>query len=126
MGRIDIKLDSEKDLTIITVIGNPGLEEYLKVTKKFYEKEVTKYALIDMSESDVSSVSPTDIQTVAFTPPEYSKKRAGGKTAIVAPKDITFGLSRMYETMKEMQNLPFPTMAFRTQEEAYDWLFSSE
>ena len=126
MGKIKLKVDSQKDLTVFTVVGEVDSGEILNEIRKFYEGEVTKYILWDLSESDVSKLTSSDVQKIAFTPPEYSKKRIGGKTAMVAPKNITFGLSRMYEMMKENQNLPFPTMSFRTCKEAYKWLLEKE
>lgn len=41
---------------------------------------------------------------------------------MVATEDLTFGLSRVYEMLKEAQNPPFRTSVFRSLEEAYAWL----
>lgn len=126
MGNIRVQVDTQKNLTVFTVIGEVDAEEIKNEIRKFYEGEVTKYILWELSESDVSKLTSSDVQNIASTPLKYSKKRIGGKTVIVAPKDISFGLSRMYEIRKEMQNLPFHTMSFRTYKEAYNWLFATE
>jgi hypothetical protein len=52
--------------------------------------------------------------------------RTGGKTAIVAPADITFGLIRMYEFVTDVQDLAFETRTFRSATEADEWLLNTE
>lgn len=126
MGKISVQVDYEKNLTVFTVIGEVEADEIKNEIRKFYEGEVTKFVLWELSESDVSKLTFSDVKDIASTPIEYSKKRIGGKTAIVAPEKITFGLSRMYDTMKDIQKVPFPTMSFRTYDKAYNWLLSTE
>ena len=56
----------------------------------------------------------------------WSDMREDGKTAIVAPDDVTFGLSRMYGILTEGQGPPFETRSFRSVEEAYQWLLEKD
>ncbi len=47
--------------------------------------------------------------------------RVGGKTAIVAPHDFTYGFARPYIAMADAYDLPFEHQAFRSLAEALEW-----
>jgi len=126
MGNINVYFDSEKDLTSFTVIGEVGVEEVRNMIQNFYDGTITKNVIWDLSESNLANLTSSEIYSIAHTPRKYAHKRAGGKTAIVAPSDITFGLTRMYELMTELQNLPFKTQPFKKLEEAHKWLVEIE
>ena len=55
---------------------------------------------------------------------EYGKNKlsTSAKVAIVAPQDLTFGLTRVYEVYREQEQLEY--MVFRTEQEAINWLRS--
>ena len=50
--------------------------------------------------------------------------RKPGKSALVFPDDVDFGLGRMYEA--QAQDLHIETRVFRTMEEALHWLNDDE
>jgi hypothetical protein len=126
MGSIGIRVDSQADLTVYTMVGRASAEQVRDVILKFYDDNVTLNVLWDLSKSDVSHLTSSEIHTVAQTPRRFSNIRSGGKTAIVAPADITFGLTRMYEFLTGVQDLPFETRTFRSTTEAYEWLLETE
>jgi hypothetical protein len=126
MGSIGIRVDSQADLTVYTMVGRASAEQVRDVILKFYDGNVTLNVLWDLSKSDVSHLTSSEIHTVAQTPRRFSNIRSGGKTAIVAPADITFGLTRMYEFLTGVQDLPFETRTFRSTTEAYEWLLETE
>ena len=123
MENIHVRIESESDLTVYTVIGSVTADDIQHIIKKFYEDHITQNVLFDLSKSDVSRLSADDVHSIAHTPRKCAETRTGGKTAIVAPTDITFGLTRMYEFMTEVQNFSFTTQTFRTSQDAYQWLF---
>jgi len=53
---------------------------------------------------------------------ESSRPRLDRKIAIVAPKDLSFGMSRVF--VAHMQRLPSSYHVFRNEEEAFAWLAS--
>ncbi len=126
MGSIEARVDSQAALTVFTVVGRVSAEQIRDVIVKFYDGNVTLNVLWDLAESDVSHLTSSEIHSVAQTPRRFSEMRTGGKTAIVAPADITFGLTRMYEFVTEVQDLPFETRTFRSASEAYEWLLGTE
>jgi hypothetical protein len=126
MANVKIHFESESALTVITVIGELTAHDARDSIQNFYEGNVTLNVLWDLSQSDVSKLSADDIYSIAHTPRKYAEMRKGGKTAIVAPTDMAFGLSRMYEFMTDIQHYTFKTQAFRTMQEAYRWLLEEE
>jgi hypothetical protein len=50
--------------------------------------------------------------------------RKGGKTAVVAPRDVDFGLSRMTEALHTSGRPapPYEFTVFRTEQEALAWI----
>jgi len=126
MANAIIQVESESDLTVFTVVGEVTTSDARNAIQKFYEGNVTLNVLWDLTKSDVSKLSADDVHSIAHTPRKYAEMRKGGKTAIVAPTDIAFGLTRMYEFMTEIQNYSFNTQAFRTTQEAYRWLLEED
>lgn len=126
MRNVQIQIDSQYDLTTFTVVGKVAAEVVRNAIQKFYEGNVTMNVLWDLSGSDLSSITSSEINGIAKTPRKYASMRTGGKTAIAAPTDLTFGLTRMYGIMTEVQDLPFETQVFRTTEEAHQWLLETE
>jgi hypothetical protein len=50
------------------------------------------------------------------------EKFEGMRTAIVAPADLLFGLSKIFEARSDIQNAPSTINVFRTMMEAKEWL----
>ena len=125
MGRIQKQIDTQKDLIVYTVYGKVTAKQVISEIDKFYQADITGKVLWDLSESDVGSLTDTEIESVALTPRKSVDMRSGGKTAIVAPKELTFGLARMYELQINTLALPFETRTFHSTEDAFQWLFDS-
>lgn len=57
---------------------------------------------------------------------QFTERRAevrrGGKTAITAPGNLEYGMARMYEILADAYAHPVTIRAFRTREEALQWL----
>jgi hypothetical protein len=51
-----------------------------------------------------------------------SETAAHPRVAAVAPADSAFGLLRIYETYRELQDSPVRYRTFRTMEEGREWL----
>ena len=88
-------------------------------------------ALLDVKSVDTSglrmwvlekgvSLSADDLQAVASVAAVQLKRP--GRMAIVAPTDLSYGLSRMFEVFREQAGVK--THSFRTEEEAVKWLKS--
>ena len=52
----------------------------------------------------------------------FKESREGGKTAIVSPRDLEFGIGRMFDTFGEIKNVKFEIRVFRNLPAAREWL----
>lgn len=123
MGTIEKKLIREENLTIYSVQGAiSGVDVKNAITEFYDHGPVTKYVLWDVSQADLENISAEDVQQIGSVPRKSLEPRKGGKTAIVAPDDLAFGLSRMYQNTSLSEPLPFETQVFRDLETARNWL----
>ncbi|HSQ85074.1 MAG TPA: hypothetical protein VLM43_10140 [Desulfobacterales bacterium] len=120
--QITTQIDKSKDLTVFTVKGVLSFDNAMPVIKAFYEGDPTKHVVWDMTNITEVQLTSEEVIKIATFGPRTEGKREIGKTALVAHKDILFGLSRMFETHSDMVNSPYPVMVFRSIEQAYKWL----
>jgi hypothetical protein len=125
MSKIIKKIDSKNNLTVFTVIGKVTANDLIATITDFYESSVTSNVLWNLNKGDLSEISSADVKNIVSLSLKYAEKRSSGKTAIAGGSDdLTFGLSRMYEIIKEGADLSFETQTFRDVKEAYVWLIS--
>jgi hypothetical protein len=122
MSTISKHVDPDANITVYTVEGRIHADEIVDEITRFYKGDVTLNVLWDLSNSDVKDLTADQVRTIAHIPREKADKRKGGKTAIVAPVDMTFGLSRMYGSLTESNGYPFETHIFRHLTDACTWL----
>ena len=122
MKHIGKKYKPSSDLTIFTVIGPVTPAELAEAINEFYEGVTSKDVLWDLSRGDFSLISNTVIQDLVKIPKAQYLARKGGKSALVAEKDLAYGIARVYKARTAMDPLPFETKVFRTMEEAHQWL----
>lgn len=123
MEKIERKILNDGELTVFTAQGNVSGEVIRRVIWDFYEQgPVTKNVLWDFTHAEVAELSAEDVTQIAHVPRRSVKLRTGGKTAIVAPSDLAYGLGRMYQTSSQLDGLPFEQQVFREADEAYRWL----
>ena len=126
MENVHKKIDKNADLVVYTVKGKISAADIKEIIQLFYQGNVSKYVLWDITEGDLSSLTADDVQNIASTPREHSDKRKDGKTALVAAKDAIFGLARMFEIFTEHKNFPFETQVFRSIDDVKKWLFEKK
>jgi hypothetical protein len=123
MGNIERRTDENAQLTIYTAKGNISGEEVRVAIGDFYEHgPITRNVLWDVSQAVLNDMSAEDIRQIAHVPRQSLELRKDGKTAIVAPSDLAFGLSRMYQISSQPEPLSFEVQVFRDSEAAHKWL----
>ena len=125
MGIKTIK-DEEQDFTVHEVTGPISEVEMYDALEIFYKQDPTSLLLWDMSQTDVSHVTSDILQKFVRKSAELGTARQGGRTAVIAPEDLQFGLARMSEVFSDMASAPYSFRSFRTREEALKWLTSDE
>ncbi len=122
---IQSSVDLSLNLTIHRCKGPVTAADIGDVIKKFYNTgQPTLHVLWDLSEADVSSIKTPDIEILVHGVVRNAHSREGGRNAIVSPNDVSFGLSRVYQSFAEMKDQMTSTRVFRTEAEALDWLKS--
>lgn len=81
-----------------------------------------RYALIDYTNITQFKVSSHEIEVIASQDKKASRHVPEGVIAIVAKKDIEFGVSRMWETIIEITGIKWETMVCRKREDAVAWI----
>jgi len=118
-------VDTNKDLTIQACTGEVLFEDMMLKLKQFWEKNPTRFMLWDFRQGSLKQISCQNMEKVIEFVSQHAHKRKGGKTAVVAPGDLEYGMSRVADIMLEMKQPPFRSEVFRSLEEARQWLFGS-
>ena len=116
------RMKKDESLTILTVSGLITRDEIIQAFEDFINHEVTTNLLWDFIDADLSSITRVDLEQIVMFSKPYAHLRKNGKTAFLVPKDLPFGLSRMYQTFTEIKEHPILVSVFRSQEEALVWL----
>ena len=76
--------------------------------------------IIDYRSIESIDISPEDAVTIALKKDTFSKKFHGEKCAFVSPGTVTYGTSRVHQSL--VNSTDITTAVFKHIEEALDWL----
>ena len=119
---ITTTVDHHRELTIHTGTGEVSFEELMTVLRKFWDGQPTKNVLWDGRTGETPNLSTDDIERMVDYVVPKAENRLVGKTALVVPRDLEYGLSRAANILHEIAQLPYQIGVFRSIEEAYQWL----
>ena len=119
---ISVHINKEKDLTTFKVVGILDFDAVMSAVKAFYTGKPTKHVLWDAKDATDVKLTSDEVGTIARLRERFEGKREAGKTALVAHKDIVFGLSRMFEVQSSLERAPYDVMVFRNTDDACKWL----
>ena len=123
MGNIHIFSNAAEKLTKFTVEGAISITDVVNAITKFYEDgTVTKNVLWDLTDGKANAIQSSELENIVTLRKGFAHLRKGGKTAILAPADIEYGMSRMVELMTQFKEEIIETRVFRTLEESNQWL----
>lgn len=123
---ITTKRDSSGGFTEHIVSGRVTAEEVLTCQTMFYEVGPTKLLLWDLSAADLTLLTTENMRQFVKRTATIGKARHGGRTAIVAPESLQYGLGRMAEIFGEVESIPYELRVFRKRDDAVLWLEESE
>lgn len=118
----EIKSAVSGKVTLQKVVGILTFEELLQALKQFYAGNPTQDVVWDLSTASLKQLQFTDLQCIAEFVMQYADKRTGGKTAIVAPDDLGFGMGRTVDSLAECKDAPIATHTFRQLADALKWI----
>jgi hypothetical protein len=126
MENIKIFVDQDRDLTTYVVTGKVSVKPIVPLLEELYSAAATLYLLWDFSQADASETKTSELNEIFTFSKEKARVRKEGKRAIVAPRDLEYGMGRMYEIFADVYKHPVPLRVFRTRDEAMKWLFEDE
>ena len=124
---VEIKIDGKADVVVRRVIGKLSLDDVKDSFKALYEHpgfRVGMSAVWDFREGDAAKLTGDGIkEIVSYVAQQTAKRGSGYRVAIVAPRDVDFGTSRMFQTYGH--DLPFELKICRKVEDAFRWINES-
>jgi len=123
---IETTVDKSQNLTIHKCSGSLTEQELVDTIESFYGGNPTLYTLWDFSNSSFDKISNEFLRQMFSIVQRGGSSRKGGKTAVIAPSDLEYGMARMFQIMSDTNGFPFEVKVFRYYGEASQWLFRKE
>ena len=121
---VEIEVDSKAGVVVRRVIGKLSFDDVKESFKVLYEQpgfRVGMNAVWDIREGDAAQLTADGIKEIVNYVAQQTERRGSGyRVAIVAPRDVDFGTSRMFQTYGH--DLPFELKVCRKVEEAFRWI----
>ena len=119
---VTIEPTENEDLTRVTLAGTVTFAEFMKALDTYGKNSPTLLELYDVRKLEGERFSTADFdRLVDYLSRHHHRRPAGGKTAVVVSRTVDLGLSRMVSILSEGV-VTFKIEAFRSVEEAMDWL----
>jgi hypothetical protein len=121
---ISYHLKPDARLVILIHAGAVTDDEFLRFYKSLYEDnrfDKSFNLLIDLGQTSSSVRSAAALRELAqFMQKQFVNTTARPKIAVVAPKDVSFGMARMYNFFS--RDMSYEFAVFRTTNAALTWL----
>ena len=119
-GRITVQIDCALDLTTFICGGKLVFDEIIDQMKRLYQGIdffPTKKNIWDIRNASISSLTVDQLYHIAS---QFAFVMDGGKTAVVAPQDISYDIMKIFEA--EAIDIPRDFIVFRQMDDAISWL----
>jgi len=126
MSVIITHVDERSQLSVHTIEGAINDDDIITTIEEYNRGEPTLFVIWDFSDADLSGFNEENIQFMLKFGKHYTANQTGGKTALVLPDDMQFGLGRMVEAYAELMGIDRPIRSFRSQAAARRWLGIAE
>jgi hypothetical protein len=118
--------DSAREFTEHVVSGRVTVEEVLACQTAFFEAGPTRLLLWDLSAADLTLLTAENMKQFVKRTVALYRVRQAGRTAIVAPTSLQYGLGRMAEAFGENESIPYALQVFHKRDDAVRWLEQSD
>jgi hypothetical protein len=125
MAKISKSYESDIDLTTFAVEGEVTADDIWEQTFAFLSAKPSKLALWDFTAGTIQLISSQELKEIARRGGNILDKIDDGKVAIVAPKDIDYGITRVFQVFSEMEHFPLEVATFREKNDAREWLLTA-
>jgi len=123
---IETVVDKQNDLTIHKCSGGITADEFTKAIHSFYDGNPTMNVVWDFSKASLADTPTTVVKQSSMLVQKLVCCRKNGKSAVIASRDLEYGMARMFQLMTENGEIPFTIRVFRSIDEAKQWLLSKE
>lgn len=113
-------------LTVRTVVGQVRGDELIEAIRSYYAGTVTPLILWDFEKAELDDIKAEQLHQLVRLTKDLLAAREGGKTALVAPSDLAFGLGRMFDSEQEIASPKVAHKTFRDRDQALEWLFDGK
>lgn len=110
------------ELSIYTIEGSASREELLGIVGSLKSEDRTKNVIWDATHGTVETIGAEDLRRIARFLKAGHGMRQGGKTGLVGPEDLDYGIGRMFQAYARLENLTVEYRIFRTLDEAIAWI----
>jgi uncharacterized protein YrrD len=119
-----IDITTEGSLLIASVTGNITANELIAVVLEYYQNNIVKDVIWDLTNGSLKSISQEGFIAIANAAKMVvaDGSRRGGKTVFIGSADCEYALSRMYKVIAEVTGVPIKYNVFKTIEEARNWI----
>ncbi|GMR08078.1 MAG: hypothetical protein BMS9Abin26_1083 [Gammaproteobacteria bacterium] len=125
---IDTNVDPGTGIITYSVTGCPSYEEFLAAIASRFEHpdfRLDMNVLWDLREANFTTLETSTLRQIAeFIKLKYDSHYAEHKAALVASKNLEYGLCRVYAVYANI--LPSQIRVFRTLEDAHGWFGISQ
>jgi hypothetical protein len=116
-------IDRERDLTIFKLAGDVAFGDFTTVIDRYRRAGPTKLELYDFVSFSGRAFTLQELYDLVDLTKQHAPPRPpGSKTALVVPDAISFGASRQYHSLADLNDLPWETGVFDTLANARQWL----
>lgn len=125
---MELKIDQEKNIAYIKIIGSASSEKILEgfdiaVSDEKYKQGMGR--LWDFTEIDLSDLESSAIPNMAKHSRNFPLGICDVKVAFVVTKTMEYGLARMFQTYSKVE-AKTKVMIFTTIDEAEKWMMKKE
>jgi len=111
----------KKKYTVQECCGELTTYELLETASSFFSSTHTPNVIWDFSLAQLVNISPNAIKQLVFIWSEQNTRWGGGKIAIVAPLDLQYTFSMIFESVPELEKANFETKIVSSLGEAKEW-----
>jgi hypothetical protein len=105
-----------------SVSGQELLEAHARLFSSQEELAGIRYRMSDYSGVEEAQVTSADIIALADLHKKMAQRTPGCVVALVADKNITYGLGRMWQSRLDARDVDWEVQVFRARPEAEEWI----
>lgn len=122
MADFQLRIDTARDLSVQTVVGEVTAAEIRGAIERYYEGTVTGKLLWDLRQAALARITADEIRGLARLTRQYADRRPDGRTALLFANASGFGMGRMFDISRNVDAGEIGHMSFMDEASAYAWL----